>query len=66
MNSFVGLTFTTTHTVWNKEVFGDVNKEGDGLLKRIRELDTRDDDFDLNVLEWEEIKSLLVELNNQD
>jgi len=49
--------------VWNREVFRDVIKEGDGLLKRIRELDARDDDLDLNEQEREERKSLLADLN---
>jgi len=49
--------------VWNREVFGDVIKEGDGLIKRIRELDARNDDMDLNEQEMEERKSLLADLN---
>ncbi|XP_068498561.1 uncharacterized protein [Phaseolus vulgaris] len=49
--------------VWNRKVFGDVNKEGDGLLKRIRELDARDDDFDLNEHEREEKKRAKNELH---
>jgi len=50
--------------VWNKEVFGDVNQVGEGLLRRIRELDAKDDDFDLNEQEREERRSLVAELNN--
>ncbi|XP_068504131.1 uncharacterized protein [Phaseolus vulgaris] len=49
--------------VWNKTIFGDVNQAGEGLQKRNRELDGRDDEFDLNELEREERKTLVVEFN---
>jgi len=49
--------------VWNKKVFGDVNQAGVGLQTRLRELDAKDDELDLNEQEREEKRSLLIELN---
>jgi len=49
--------------VWTKEIFGNVNQLGDGLQKRISELDARDDENELDVYEREEKRSLLAYLN---
>ena len=46
---------------WNREVFGNANQEGDLLQKKIQELDTRDDERDLDEFGQEERRLLLVE-----
>jgi len=49
--------------VWNREVFGDVNRISEGLQKRINELEARDDESGLDESEREERKSLLADFN---
>jgi len=46
---------------WNKEVFGNVNQEGDELQKKIQELDTRNDESVLDEFGREERRLLLAE-----
>ena len=48
---------------WNREVFRNVNQEGDELQKKIQELDTRDDESVLDEFGQEERRLLLVEKN---
>jgi len=49
--------------VWNKEIFGNVNQLGEGLQKRINELDIKDEENELDMYEREERRSLLADLN---
>ena len=46
---------------WNKEVLGTVNQEGDLLQKKIQEMDTRDDESDLDEFGREDKRLLLAE-----
>jgi len=46
--------------VWNKEVYGNVNRISESLQKRIIELDARDDESGLDESEREERRSLLT------
>jgi len=34
--------------IWNREVFGYVNLEGDKIVKKVQELNARDDESDLD------------------
>ena len=47
--------------IWNREVFGYVNLEGNKLVKKVQELDARDDESDLNEQGREERRVLLDE-----
>jgi len=49
--------------VWNKEVFGNVNRVDEGLHKRIFELDARDDENELDESGREERRLLLADFN---
>jgi len=46
---------------WNKEVFGNVNQEGESIQKKIEELDARDDQSELDELGREDRRLLLAE-----
>ena len=46
--------------IWNREVFGYVNLEGDKLVKKVQELDDRDDESDLDEQGREERRVLLA------
>jgi len=46
--------------IWNREVFGNVNQEGDKLQKKIQDLDARDDESELDNVGWEERRMLLA------
>jgi len=47
--------------VWNKEVFGNVNRVGEEMQKRIVELDVRDDENELDESRREETRRLLAD-----
>ena len=49
--------------VWNIDVFGNVHNISDGLLKRITELDARDDVSELGESERVERRTLLANLS---
>jgi len=49
--------------IWNREVFVFVNLEGDNLVKKVQELDARDDESDLDEQGRDERRVLLAEYN---
>ena len=49
--------------VWNKEVFGDINRISEELKKKINKFDARDDERGLDESEREDKRTLLVDFN---
>jgi len=47
--------------IWNKEVFGYVKLEGEKMLKKVQELDARDDASDLDEQGREDRRVTLAE-----